>query len=122
GTVHIFNLDVILGNGVNHSPNNGAAYYGEVVVNNTIPPPSGNRQSSLSFMKDLLPKYFSSEWSFAHFKVMADCRCICGFGQERNSVIVICADGSFYKFTFDPRKGGECVREDYENFLRNQYD
>ncbi|CAG8746075.1 28300_t:CDS:2, partial [Racocetra persica] len=87
GTVHIFNLDVILGNGVNHSPNNGAAYYGEVVVNNTVPPPSGNRQSSLSFMKDLLPKYFSSEWSFAHFKVMADCRCICGFGQERNSVI-----------------------------------
>lgn len=122
GTVHIFNLDAILGNGVNHSPNNGAAYYGEVVVNNTIPSPSGNRQSSLSFMKDLLPKYFSSEWSFAHFKVMADCRCICGFGQERNSVIVICADGSFYKYTFDPRKGGECVREDYENFLRSQDD
>lgn len=38
-------------------------------------------------MKDLLPKYFSSEWSFAQFKVAADCRCICAFGGEKNTVI-----------------------------------
>jgi len=122
GTVHIFNLDAILGNGASHSPNNGAAYYGEIVVNNPMlsPSPSGNRQSSFSFMKDLLPKYFSSEWSFAHFKLMVDCRCICGFGQESNTIIVICADGSCYKFLFDPRKGGECVRENYAKFLKDQ--
>ncbi|CAG8629636.1 4531_t:CDS:2, partial [Scutellospora calospora] len=41
GTVHIFNLDAILGNGFSNSPNNGGPYYGEkVVVNNTIPSPS----------------------------------------------------------------------------------
>ncbi|CAG8443140.1 17872_t:CDS:10, partial [Acaulospora morrowiae] len=122
GTVHIFNLDGALNNGVSNSPTNGGPYYGEVVVNSNIPSPSGNRQSSFSFMKDLLPKYFSSEWSFAHFKVMADCRCICGFGQEKDTVIVICADGSVYKSTFDPRKGGECVREDYNKFLKDQDD
>ncbi|EXX69996.1 Hsv2p [Rhizophagus irregularis DAOM 197198w] len=105
GTVHIFNLDAILGNGASHSPNNGS-YYAEKVIN-------------FSFMKDLLPKYFSSEWSFAHFKVIADCRCICGFGQEVNTIIVICADGSCYKFLFDPRKGGECVREHYTRFLKD---
>lgn len=38
-------------------------------------------------MKDLLPKYFSSAWSFAQFKVAADCRCICAFGGEKNTVI-----------------------------------
>ncbi|RHZ77829.1 hypothetical protein Glove_172g49 [Diversispora epigaea] len=124
GTVHVFNLDSPTDNGLSHSPNNGGPYYGEIVVNNNLnpPSPSGNRQSSLSFMKDLLPKYFSSEWSFAQFKVMTDCRCICGFGQDRNSVIVICADGSVYKFTFDPQKGGECTQEHYTKFLKDQDD
>ncbi|CAI2181073.1 4517_t:CDS:2 [Funneliformis geosporum] len=119
GTVHIFNLDAILGNGVSQSPNNGAPYYGEIINNpKPSPSPSGNRH--LSFMKDILPKYFSSEWSFAHFKVMADCRCICGFGQEKNSVIVVCADGSCYKFLYDARKGGECTRDNYTKFLKDQ--
>ncbi|KAG9305847.1 hypothetical protein G9A89_006258 [Geosiphon pyriformis] len=126
GTVHIFNLDPILrnSNSTNYSDNNnGGPYYGEILHNPMkVPPSSGNRHSSLSFMKDLLPKYFSSEWSFAHFKVMGDCRCICGFGQERNAVIVICADGSCYKFLIDPQKGGECVRDNYQNFLNDQDD
>ncbi|CAG8523186.1 8215_t:CDS:10 [Ambispora leptoticha] len=108
GTVHIFNLDPTFGYGNDHtSHNNGGAYYGEITNRqiSTSPPNSGNRQSSLSFMKDLLPKYFSSEWSFAHVKLNnKDCRCICGFGQE-NNVFVIYADGSFYNFHFDPRKG-----------------
>ncbi|CAG8563447.1 5003_t:CDS:2 [Diversispora eburnea] len=96
GTVHIFNLDSSMDNGLSQSPNNGGPYYGEI--------------------------YFSSEWSFAQFKLMTDCRCICGFGQDRNSVIVICADGSVYKFTFDPQKGGDCVQEHYTKFLTDQDD
>jgi hypothetical protein len=53
---------------------------------------SSNRHSKLAFMKDLLPKYFSSEWSFAHCQVPMEHRCICGFGPERNSIIGKCID------------------------------
>ncbi|KAF9110137.1 WD repeat domain phosphoinositide-interacting protein 3 [Mortierella sp. AM989] len=122
GTVHIFNLDGATGTRVYQggagSPSSGP-HYGEVVqAHHASQLSSGNRQSSLAFMKDLLPKYFSSAWSFAQFKVAADCRCICAFGGEKNTVIVVCADGSFYRFMFDPQKGGECVRESYNKFLK----
>jgi hypothetical protein len=33
---------------------------------------SKNAQSALSFMKGFLPKYFSSEWSFAQFRLPED--------------------------------------------------
>ncbi|KAG0261679.1 WD repeat domain phosphoinositide-interacting protein 3 [Mortierella polycephala] len=126
GTVHIFNLDGASGSKVYQSgvgsPSSGP-HYGEVLQPHHAPHmPSGNRQSSLAFMKDLLPKYFSSAWSFAQFKVAVDCRCICAFGGEKNTVVVICADGSFYRFMFDPQKGGECVRESYNKFLKDSDD
>lgn len=127
GTVHIFNLDGATGgtrvyNGGAGSPSAGP-HYGEVIQpHHSSQMSTGNRQSSFAFMKDLLPKYFSSAWSFAQFKVAADCRCICAFGGEKNTVIVICADGSFYRFMFDPQKGGECVRESYNKFLKESDD
>ena len=40
-----------------------------------------NQKSTLSFMKGMLPKYFSSEWSFAQFRIPAT-RTICAFGTE----------------------------------------
>jgi hypothetical protein len=46
----------------------------------------GNKQSSFSFMRGLLPKYFSSEWSFAQFRV-PETRTICAFGSEKNTII-----------------------------------
>ncbi|KAI1315311.1 WD repeat domain phosphoinositide-interacting protein 3 [Mortierella claussenii] len=126
GTVHIFNLDGATGSRLYHagagSPSSGP-HYGEVVQpHHGANMSTGNRQSSLAFMKDLLPKYFSSAWSFAQFKIAADCRCICAFGGEKNTVIVVCADGSFYRFMFDPQKGGECVRESYNKFLKESDD
>lgn len=36
--------------------------------------------------------------------------------------LVVCADGSFYRFMFDPQKGGECVRESYNKFLKENDD
>ncbi|KAF9908786.1 WD repeat domain phosphoinositide-interacting protein 3 [Linnemannia zychae] len=127
GTVHIFNLDGATGgarvyHGGAGSPSAGP-HYGEVIQpHHSSQMSSGNRQSSFAFMKDLLPKYFSSAWSFAQFKVAADCRCICAFGGEKNTVIVICADGSFYRFMFNPQKGGECVQESYNKFLKESDD
>jgi len=77
---------------------------------------SKNRHSSLSFMKEILPSYFSSEWSFASFHIQSESRCIVCFGQD-DSIIAVCADGMYYKYSFDSNKGGECKLEVTENFL-----
>eukprot|EP00457_Paulinella_chromatophora_P005115 gb/GEZN01005129.1/.p1 GENE.gb/GEZN01005129.1/~~gb/GEZN01005129.1/.p1 ORF type:complete len:387 (-),score=36.63 gb/GEZN01005129.1/:330-1490(-) len=79
-----------------------------------------NPQSSLSFMKNFLPKYFSSEWSFAQFKIPGDVRSIVAFGSEKNSIIVVGADGTFYKALFDEAKPGEpCIQESYAKFIKS---
>jgi len=81
-----------------------------------------NPKSSLSFMKSILPKYFSSEWSFAQFRV-PDSRTIVAFGAEKNSIIVVSAEGSFYKAMFDPEKSGsECHQESYAKFINRPED
>ncbi|KAK9702885.1 Phosphatidylinositol 3,5-bisphosphate-binding protein, variant 2 [Basidiobolus ranarum] len=119
GTVHIFNLEFDY-DSIEKAEGGISPYYGMLNIREPMTHSSttGNRLSSFSFMKDLLPKYFSSEWSFAHFHVATEGRCICGFGSEKNTIIAICADGSCYKFSFDLRKGGECVRESYIKFLK----
>lgn len=76
-----------------------------------------NPKSSLSFMKGLLPKYFSSEWSFSQYRV-PETRSIVAFGAEKNSINVVTADGVFYKAIFDPEKGGEMAQESYMKFVK----
>jgi len=77
---------------------------------------STNRQSTLSFMKEILPSYFSSEWSAAQFHV-PEAHSICAFGSSPNSVIVVCADGTCYKYQCDIGKG-ECKQEWFGRFLK----
>ncbi|KAI8997142.1 WD40-repeat-containing domain protein [Pilobolus umbonatus] len=142
GTIHIFNLDPSVVTHIDHKPRGPT--YGEI-INHPVHSPtnyglthSGNRASSLSFMKDILPKYFSSEWSFANAKIITESRCLVAFGEQKNTIIgkydwkghlqcltdaviiAICADGSCYKFYFDPRKGGECTRESFERIFKKE--
>ncbi|KAL7166199.1 hypothetical protein ACSBR2_036977 [Camellia fascicularis] len=56
---------------------------------------SANLGSSLSFMKGLLPKNFSSEWSFAQFYLPEYTEFIAAFGSQ-NTVIIVGMDGSNY--------------------------
>ncbi|KAI9248081.1 WD40-repeat-containing domain protein [Sporodiniella umbellata] len=116
GTLHLFNLDP----SVLVEPKARGPVYGQIPVvepKTTGLTLSGNRASSLSFMKHVLPKYFSSEWSFAHAKILTESKCVVSFGSK-HSLMAICADGSCYRFGFDPTKGGECTRESFERFLK----
>ncbi|ORX72870.1 WD repeat domain phosphoinositide-interacting protein 3-like protein [Linderina pennispora] len=95
GTVHIFNLEATADQQQQQQQ---------------------QQQQAASSLKDVLPKYFSSEWSFAHFRIASEVRCICGFGSERNSVVVLCADGTAQKYSFDSYRGS-CIREWYRKFI-----
>lgn len=107
GTIHIFALHNAAAPSDAASDTPGSA---------PAPAPQVNKSMSLGFMKGLLPKYFSSEWSFAHFRI-PDVRTMCAFGQEKNTIIAVCADGSYFKYSFDPEKGGEAKQETYSKFF-----
>nr|XP_039256480.1 LOW QUALITY PROTEIN: WD repeat domain phosphoinositide-interacting protein 3-like [Styela clava] len=74
--------------------------------------PTSNR--SLAHAK-FLPKYFSSQWSFCRFSIPTSSQSICAFGPESDSVIAVCGDGTYYKFSFNLK--GECNREAFAHFL-----
>jgi len=101
GTVHIFAI---------RAPGAPAVADGERGRCN-----NSNNKSSLTWISKVLPAYFSSEWSLAQFRV-PDYRCIAAFGAESNTIIVVCANGSYYKARFDPQRGGEMHREVFEQF------
>lgn len=93
GTVHIFNLTR------NKS-------HDEYIIQGR------NKQHSLAFMKPLLPNYFSSQWSFAKFTIPSsiDCHYKVGF-VKNNCIMVITNKGEYFRFLFDPEKGGEAIEE-----------
>ncbi|CAI5714280.1 unnamed protein product [Hyaloperonospora brassicae] len=129
GTVHVFSLT---------AEGSGQSFASDPTTMGSVPsqsvpshfsagstPRSGeddgteNSKSSLSFMRGFLPKYFSSEWSFAQFRV-PETRTICAFGTEKNTIVVVGADGSFYKAVFDAN--GECQNTSYSKFIQSDED
>ncbi|KAJ7973346.1 Autophagy-related protein like [Quillaja saponaria] len=108
GTVHVFSLKVdsgSLGHDRSHS----------VSESN---PSSLSALSSLSFIKGVLPRYFSSEWSVAQFRLHEGLQYIVAFGHQKNTVVILGMDGSFYRCQFDPVAGGEMTQVEYYNFLK----
>jgi len=81
-----------------------------------------NVTSNFKMFKGILPKYFSSQWSFAQFKVPVAERTIAAFGTTDNehSVIVVSAAGTFYKLFFDPEKGGDCILKQSAEFIKSK--
>ena len=122
GTIHIFQL-VAAENESSIAPQQpaGAADVG------TTPLRSTNTKSSFAFLSQLLPRtltptYIQSQWSFAQFRLpgseRSPTRSIAAFGgQDRETFLVVCADGTFFKCRFDPVRGGDCTREDWQRFL-----
>ncbi|PKU81076.1 autophagy-related protein 18a [Dendrobium catenatum] len=106
GTIHVFNLKVNLGLTANDKPR---------------PAPEPNVpavSSSLSFIKGVLPKYFHSEWSVAQFRLPEGSQYIVAFGHQKNTIVILGMDGSFYRCEYDPVSGGEMKQLECYNFLR----
>jgi WD40 repeat protein len=123
GTVHIFALSPQASGGPGLIEGEGGFKQPSMspIIGKEVKPgeedDESNHKSSFSFMRGLLPKYFSSEWSFAQFRV-PETRTICAFGPEKNTIIVVGADGSFYKATFD--NGGDCEKTSYSKFIKGE--
>lgn len=76
-----------------------------------------NPRSFFSNLAGILPSYFNSQWSFARFSVPSS-RTVVAFGQDANSIIVVSADGTFYKAIFDPNTpNSEAVQESFAEFI-----
>jgi WD repeat-containing protein 45 len=73
-----------------------------------------NTKSTLSFFGSLVPSYFQSEWSFAQFRTH-ESHTLVAFGSEPNTIIIVGADGSFWKASYEG--GGECVEQAYCKFV-----
>ena len=69
-----------------------------------------NRSSKLSFMKGMLPKYFSSEWSFAKFRSGSSAKC--AFASDgADELVLVTGDGRFQRAAFDSK--GKWKTTDY---------
>jgi len=73
-----------------------------------------NTKSALSYFGSLVPSYFQSEWSFAQFRTH-ESHTLVAFGSEPNTIIIVGADGSFWKASYEG--GGECVEQAYCKFV-----
>ncbi|KAI4385615.1 hypothetical protein MLD38_003618 [Melastoma candidum] len=125
GTVHIFGLRVRVASEDTTADSSGARNPSLLYQNSSnaleslLPPNTGaNPGSSLSFMRGVLPKYFSSEWSFAQFLLPEQTQFIAAFGSQ-NTVVIAGMDGSFYRCSFDPVNGGQMLQQEYVRFLKS---
>ncbi|XWS31695.1 hypothetical protein CRYUN_Cryun23aG0098100 [Craigia yunnanensis] len=80
GTVHVFSLK-------NNARSPGTD------KSRSASDPVTSPHSSLSFIRGVLPKYFSSEWSVAQFRLVEGSQYIVAFGHQKNTVVILGTDG-----------------------------
>lgn len=73
-----------------------------------------NHKLNLAFMKSVLPKYFKSEWSYAHFRIKGT-KTICCFAKDNCTVILLTATGDFYAINYS--NPGECKTVEIRNLF-----
>ncbi|EFJ20562.1 hypothetical protein SELMODRAFT_177001 [Selaginella moellendorffii] len=134
GTIHVFSLKVPAEADAAESTTAVAAATANQDAGSPESPikfASGNPGSTLSFMRGVLPKYFSSEWSFAQFRLPVESRSIVAFGPQKNTllflsllipptlllIVCFCDTASFYRCSFDPVNGGEMIQQEYAKFV-----
>ncbi|KAM3378116.1 autophagy-related protein 18a-like [Capsicum galapagoense] len=110
GTVHVFNLKV----------DSAALGVDRPRGTSESNPSSPSAVSHLSFIKGVLPKYFSSEWSVAQFRLQEGLQHIVAFGHQKNTVVILGMDGSFYRCQFDAATGGEMTLLEHHSFLKSE--
>ncbi|KAF6264637.1 WD40-repeat-containing domain protein [Scenedesmus sp. NREL 46B-D3] len=73
-----------------------------------------------SYVSIPLPKYFTSEWSFAQYKLTDEDsgRSLVGFAAaDPHSLIIITQSGRYHKVSFDPQRGGPCSQQAFGCYI-----
>lgn len=69
-----------------------------------------NRRSSLLYIQDYLPQYFSSEWSAVSFQIPPNS--VCTFSNSDDTIITVSSNGKYCKYAYDIKMGsGKCIEE-----------
>ena len=83
------------------------------------PSTDGDRAALGRIVKKFLPKYFSSEWSLAQFKLPSTHRALVAFpAADPDSCVVISEAGDYSRLVFDERQGGEMMCVESHRFDR----
>ncbi|EFJ11542.1 hypothetical protein SELMODRAFT_426221 [Selaginella moellendorffii] len=102
-TIHVFKVNV---------PDSSTTSNSSTASNHEVT--ATNPTSSLSFMRGVLPSYFSSQWSFAQFQLKTKSHAVVTFSsKEPYTILVACRNSTFYKLKFDPAFGGTMKQEKY---------
>ncbi|KAL4579447.1 hypothetical protein LXL04_015595 [Taraxacum kok-saghyz] len=80
--------------------------------------PDLTTSSPRALIKGVMPKYFNSMWSLAQFRLVEGSQYTVAFGHQKNTIVILGLDGSFYRCQFDPKAGGEMTQLEYHNFVK----
>ena len=50
---------------------------------------------TLNYVAGVIPKYFSSVWSLAQFRLVEGSQYIVAFGHQKNTVVILGLDGRY---------------------------